>query len=302
MVNLSVMIGSLRLKNPVITASGTFGYGEEFAEYLDLSELGAITMKGISLEPREGNPQPRLWETPCGMLNSIGLQNVGLHRFLKEKLHHVRRFNAPVIANILGNSIDEYIELTKNLDGEVEAIELNISCPNVKKGGIFFGTDRAAMAELVSAVKGTLKKSLLITKLSPQADIKEFSKVAEDSGSDAISLINTIPAMAVDIEARRPVFKNIIAGLSGPAIKPIALRMVWEAVSTVKIPVIGIGGITTAEDALEFLITGATAIEIGTANFIDPLASIKIIEGIKEYMKRRGVSDIKEIIGSLTCV
>lgn len=299
MVNLSVMIGSLRLKNPVITASGTFGYGEEFAEYLDLSELGAITMKGISLEPREGNPPPRLWETPCGMLNSIGLQNVGLHRFLKEKLPHVRRFNVPVIANILGNSIDEYIELTKNLDGEVEAIELNISCPNVKKGGIFFGTDRVAMAELVSAVKRNLKKSLLITKLSPQADIKEFSKVAEDSGSDAISLINTIPAMAVDIEARRPVFKNIIAGLSGPAIKPIALRMVWEAVSTVKIPVIGIGGIMTAEDALEFLITGATAIEIGTANFIDPLASIKIIEGIKEYMKRRGVSDIKEIIGSL---
>lgn len=299
MVNLSVMIGSLRLKNPVITASGTFGYGEEFAEYLDLSELGAITMKGISLEPREGNPPPRLWETPCGMLNSIGLQNVGLHRFLKEKLPRVRRFNVPVIANILGNSIDEYIELTKNLDGEVEAIELNISCPNVKKGGIFFGTDRVAMAELVSAVKRNLKKSLLITKLSPQADIKEFSKVAEDSGSDAISLINTIPAMAVDIEARRPVFKNIIAGLSGPAIKPIALRMVWEAVSTVKIPVIGIGGIMTAEDALEFLITGATAIEIGTANFIDPLASIKIIEGIKEYMKRRGVSDIKEIIGSL---
>lgn len=299
MVNLSVMIGSLRLKNPVITASGTFGYGEEFAEYLDLSELGAITMKGISLEPREGNPPPRLWETPCGMLNSIGLQNVGLHRFLKEKLPRVRRFNVPVIANILGNSIDEYIELTKNLDGEVEAIELNISCPNVKKGGIFFGTDRVAMAELVSAVKRNLKKSLLITKLSPQADIKEFSKVAEDSGSDAISLINTIPAMAVDIEARRPVFKNIIAGLSGPAIKPIALRMVWEAVSKVKIPVIGIGGIMTAEDALEFLITGATAIEIGTANFIDPLASIKIIEGIKEYMKRRGVSDIKEIIGSL---
>lgn len=299
MVNLSVMIGSLRLKNPVITASGTFGYGEEFAEYLDLSELGAITMKGISLEPREGNPPPRLWETPCGMLNSIGLQNVGLHRFLKEKLPPVRRFNVPVIANILGNSIDEYIELTKNLDGEVEAIELNISCPNVKKGGIFFGTDRVAMAELVSAVKRNLKKSLLITKLSPQADIKEFSKVAEDSGSDAISLINTIPAVAVDIEARRPVFKNIIAGLSGPAIKPIALRMVWEAVSTVKIPVIGIGGIMTAEDALEFLITGATAIEIGTANFIDPLASIKIIEGIKEYMKRRGVSDIKEIIGSL---
>lgn len=202
MVNLSVMIGSLRLKNPVITASGTFGYGEEFSEYFDLSILGAITMKGISLEPREGNPPPRLWETPCGMLNSIGLQNVGLERFIKEKIPSVRRFNVPVIANILGNSVDEYIELARSLDGEVEAIELNISCPNVKKGGIFFGTDRVAMAELVSAVKRILKKSLLITKLSPQADIKEFSKIAEDSGSDAISLINTISAMAIDIETR----------------------------------------------------------------------------------------------------
>ncbi|MFN3740971.1 MAG: dihydroorotate dehydrogenase [Thermodesulfovibrionales bacterium] len=298
-MNISVKIGQLTLKTPVITASGTFGYGEEFSEYFDLSLLGAITMKGISLEPREGNPPPRLWETPCGLLNSIGLQNVGLERFLREKLPFIRRFNVPVIANILGNSIDEYIELTRGLDGEVEAIELNISCPNVKKGGIFFGTDRSAMAELVSVVKKNLKKSLLITKLSPQADIKEFSKIAEDSGSDAISLINTIPAMAVDIESRRPVFKNIIAGLSGPAIKPIALRMVWEAVSTVKIPVIGIGGIMTAEDALEFLITGATAIEVGTANFIDPLASIKIIEGIKDYMQRKKISDIKEIIGSI---
>ncbi|MCX7793445.1 MAG: dihydroorotate dehydrogenase [Thermodesulfovibrionales bacterium] len=298
-MNLSVKIGHLQLRNPVITASGTFGYGEEFAEYFDLSVLGAIAMKGISLEPREGNPPPRIWETPCGMLNSIGLQNVGLKRFLKEKLPFVRRFDVPVIANILGNSIDEYLELAKNLDGEVEAIELNISCPNVKKGGIFFGTDRQAMAELVNAVKRNLKKSLLITKLSPQADIKEFSKIAEDSGSDAISLINTIPAMAVDIETKRPVFKNITAGLSGPAIKPIALRMVWEAVSTVKIPVIGIGGIMTAGDALEFIITGAVAVEVGTANFIDPLASIRIIQGIEDYMIKRGLSDIEEIIGSI---
>ncbi len=298
-MNLSVMIGPLKLRNPVITASGTSGYGEELSQYFDLSLLGAITMKGISLKPMEGNPPPRLWETPCGLLNSIGLQNVGLERFLREKLPFVRRFALPVIANILGNSLDEYMELAESLDGEVEAIELNISCPNVKKGGIFFGTDRSAVAELVSAVKKTLKKSLLITKLSPQADIKEFSKIAEDSGSDAISLINTIAGMAVDIETRRPVFKNIIAGLSGPAIKPIALRMVWEAVSTVKIPVIGIGGIMTAEDALEFLITGATAIEAGTANFIDPLSSIKIIDGIKQYMNRNGISDIRQIIGSI---
>lgn len=299
MVNLSVRIGDLILKNPVITASGTFGYGEEFSELFDISRLGAITMKGISLEPMKGNPLPRIWETPCGMLNSVGLENVGLERFLKEKLPSVKRFHVPVIANILGNSLDEYLEIARSLDGEVEAIELNLSCPNVKGGGLFFGTDRSTMAEVVSHVKKNLRKSILITKLSPQVDIRIFSKIAEDSGSDAISLINTIPAMAIDIETRRPVFKNIIAGLSGPAIKPIALRMVWEAVSTVKIPVIGIGGIMTSSDAIEFLIAGATAVEIGTANFIDPLSSVKIIQGIEEYLRRKGISDINEIIKSL---
>lgn len=301
MVNLSVRIGSLVLKNPVITASGTFGYGEEFSEFFDLSRLGAITLKGISLQPREGNPPPRIWETPCGMLNSIGLENVGLDRFLKEKLPLAKRFNVPIIANILGNSKEEYTEIASRLDGEVEAIELNVSCPNVKMGGIFFGTDRESLKELMTSVRTKLKKTLLITKLSPMVDIKEFSKIAEDSGSDAISLINTIPAMAVDIGTRRPIFKNIVAGLSGPAIKPIALRMVWEAVNSVNIPVIGIGGIMTAEDALEFLITGARAVEIGTANFIDPLCSLKIIDGIKDYLLKNNINDINEIIKSLEC-
>lgn len=296
MVNLSVRLGRLTLKAPVITASGTFGYGEEFSEFFDLSRLGAITMKGISLEPRQGNPPPRIWETPCGMLNSIGLENVGLRRFLSEKLPFIKRFRVPLIANILGNSIEEYVELAKALDGEVEAIELNISCPNVKKGGLFFGTDRKAMAKLIGSVKKNLKKSLLITKLSPQSEIKEFSKIAEESGSDCLSLINTISAMAIDIETGRPVFKNIIAGLSGPAIKPVALRMVWEAASTVNVPVIGMGGIMNASDAIEFLMAGATAIETGTANFIDPLTPVKIIDGLEEYLKRKGLSDINEII------
>jgi dihydroorotate dehydrogenase (NAD+) catalytic subunit len=299
MVNLSVKIGHLTLKAPVITASGTFGYGEEFSEIADLKRLGAITLKGLSLLPREGNPPPRIWETPCGILNSIGLENVGLERFLKEKLPFIKKLNVPVIANILGNTVEEYVELAKNLDGEVEALELNVSCPNVKKGGIFFGTDRFALGELISAVKRVTKKSLLITKLSPQVEIREFSRIVEDAGSDALSLINTVPGMAVDIERRRPVFKNIIAGLSGPAIKPIALRCVWEAVQTVKIPVIGMGGIMTAEDCLEFLIVGARAIEVGTASFIDPLSAWKIIDGLEEHLKKRGIQDINTIIKSL---
>ncbi len=299
-MNLKVRIKEIEFKNPVITASGTFGYGTEFQEFIDLERLGGITLKGISLKPMEGNPPPRIWETPCGILNSVGLENVGIERFLKEKLPPLRRLNTRIIANILGNSIDEYIELAKILDGEVDAIELNVSCPNVKKGGIFFGTDRVALFNLVEAVRGVVKRSLLINLLSPQGDIRETASIAEDAGSDAISLINTIPAMAIDIKERRPVFKNITGGLSGPCIKPVALRMVWEAVSTVKIPVIGMGGITDANDALEFIIAGATLVAVGTQNFINPECTLRIIEGIEDYLRKNSIEDINMLRASLT--
>ncbi len=299
-MNLKVKIKDLEFKNPVITASGTFGYGIEFQDFIDLERLGGITLKGISLKPMEGNPPPRIWETPCGILNSIGLENVGIERFLKEKLPPLKRLNTRVIANILGNTIEEYIELARCLDGEVDAIELNVSCPNVKKGGIFFGTDRIALFNLVEAVRNVVKKSLLITKLPPEGNIKETASIAEDAGSDAISLINTIPAMAIDIKERRPVFKNVIGGLSGPCIKPIALRMVWEAQGTVKIPVIGMGGITDAGDAIEFIIAGATLVGIGTQNFINPKCSLRIIEGIEDYLRKNSIDDINRLRASIT--
>ena len=265
-MGLAVEIGSLKLKNPVMTASGTFGYGEEYSEFLDLNMLGAVVVKGISLKPMEGNPPPRICETPCGMLNAIGLQNIGLKRFLKEKLPYLRQFDTKIIVNILGNTIQEYVRLSKELDDAgVDAIELNVSCPNVKKGGIIFGTDKRALSRLVSKVKQSAGKTLLITKLSPNvSDITEFARAAEESGSDALSLINTLRGMAIDIETRRPKLANIIGGLSGPAIKPIALRMVWEASQSVRIPVIGIGGIINAQDAIEFMLAGATAIQVGT--------------------------------------
>ncbi|MCX5719844.1 MAG: dihydroorotate dehydrogenase, partial [Nitrospirae bacterium] len=282
-MDLTVHIGHLKLKNPVMTASGTFGYGEEYSEFVDLNQLGAIVVKGISLKPMEGNPSPRICETPCGMLNAIGLQNVGLKRFIKEKLPYLRRFDTKVIVNILGNTMQEYKRLSEVLDGAgVDGIELNVSCPNVKKGGIIFGTDKKILARLIGKVRQSVKKAVLITKLSPNvSNIREFSKVAEDAGSDAISLINTITGMAIDVETRRPKLANIIGGLSGPAIKPIAVRMVWEASKAVKIPVVGIGGIMNAMDAIEFMLAGATAVEVGTANFVNPRVTIDIIEGIE---------------------
>jgi len=300
-MDLTVHIGNLKLKNPVMTASGTFGYGEEYSEFIDLNMLGAVVVKGISLKPMEGNPSPRICETPCGMLNSIGLQNVGLKRFLKDKLPYLRKFDTKVIVNVLGNTLQEYVRLSKSLDDAgVDAIELNVSCPNVKKGGIIFGTDKKALARLLSKVRASVNKALLITKLSPNVpNIPDFSRIAEDAGSDAISLINTIPGMAIDIETWKPKLANIIGGLSGPAIKPIALRMVWEASKAVKIPVIGIGGITSTNDAIEFMLAGATAIEVGTGNFINPRLTVEIINEIETYLQKKSIHNVTDIIGGL---
>ena len=300
-MNLSVTIGHLKLKNPVMTASGTFGYGEEYSEFVDLNKLGAIVVKGISLEPMDGNPPPRICETPCGMLNAIGLQNVGLKRFIKEKLPYLKNFDTPVIANILATTIQAYVRLSKALDDAgIDGIELNVSCPNVKKGGITFGTDKKTLSRLISKVRQSVKKAVLITKLSPNvSNIQDFAKVAEDSGSEAISMINTIQGMAIDIETRRPRLSNITGGLSGPAIKPVAVRMVWESHNKVKIPIIGMGGITDAGDAMEFMLAGATAVAVGTANFINPHVAESIITGIEDYLKRKGIGDVKEIIGGM---
>ncbi|MFA4917927.1 MAG: dihydroorotate dehydrogenase [Thermodesulfovibrionales bacterium] len=300
-MDLTVDIGSLKLKNPVMTASGTFGYGEEYAEFVDLNMLGAVVVKGISLEPMQGNPSPRICETACGMLNAIGLQNVGLKSFLKDKLPYLKNFDTKIVVNILGKNIQEYVRLSKSLDDAgVDAIELNVSCPNVKKGGIAFGTNKKILAKLITKVKQSVSNATVIAKLSPNvSNIQDFAKTAEDSGSDAISLINTIPGMAIDIETRRPKLANITGGLSGPAIKPIALRMVWEASGAVGIPVIGVGGIINADDAIEFMLAGATAIQVGTGNFLNPRATSDIIEGIQLYLKRKAIHDIKKVIGSI---
>jgi dihydroorotate dehydrogenase (NAD+) catalytic subunit len=300
-MDLTVHIGHLILKNPVMTASGTFGYGEEYSEFVDLNRLGAIVVKGISLKPMEGNPPPRVCETPCGMLNAIGLQNVGLKEFLKKKLPYLRRFDTPVIVNVLANTIQGYVRLSKALDDSgVEGIELNVSCPNVRKGGISFGTDKKTLARLLLKVRQSVKRAVLITKLSPNvSSTQEFSKIVEDSGGDALSLINTIPAMAIDIETRKPRLANITGGLSGPAIKPVAIRMAWESYNAVKIPIIGMGGIMNADDAIEFMLAGATAVAVGTAHFVNPGVTIEIIEGIEQYLKRKELNDVKEIVGSL---
>lgn len=298
---LTVNIGHLKLKNPVMTASGTFGYGEEYSEFVDLNKLGAVVVKGISLKPMEGNPPPRICETPSGMLNAIGLQNVGLKKFLKEKLPYLRAFDTKVIVNILGNTVQEYVKLAKALDeAGVDGIELNVSCPNVKQGGIMFGTDRKALAKLIAKVRRVVSKSVLITKLSPTvSNIPEFARTAEENGSDAITLINTIPGMAINVETWKPRLSNITGGLSGPAIRPIAIRMVWEASRAVGIPVIGVGGIMNTQDALEFMLAGATAIEVGTGNFLNPLATVEIVNGIWTYLDKKGISNVKDIIGGV---
>ncbi|OGP18650.1 MAG: dihydroorotate dehydrogenase B catalytic subunit [Deltaproteobacteria bacterium GWC2_55_46] len=283
-----------------MTASGTFGYGSEFAPYMDLNKLGAIVVKGLSLYPRQGNPGPRIVETPSGMLNAIGLQNVGVDDFIERKLPLLKGVDTHVIANIFGETVEDYVEVARRLDAAkgVAALEINISCPNVKKGGIVFGTDPNEAFKVVSAVRKATRLPV-ITKLSPNVtDIKVMVKAAEDGGSDAISLINTITGMAIDVERRRPVLATATGGLSGPAIRPIAVRMVWQAAQVAKVPIIGMGGIVTAKDALEFIIAGATAVQVGTANFIEPDASVKVVDGIEEYLVRKNMK-LEELIGSL---
>ncbi|OGQ52859.1 MAG: dihydroorotate dehydrogenase B catalytic subunit [Deltaproteobacteria bacterium RIFCSPLOWO2_02_FULL_53_8] len=297
---LAVDIAGIRMKNPVMTASGTFGYGLEFDRYTNLDSLGAIIVKGLSLKPRPGNPGPRIVETPCGMINAIGLQNVGVDVFINDKLPLLKKFDTPVIANIFGETIADYVEVAKRLDGAggVAGLEVNISCPNVKAGGIVFGTDPIEAHKVVSAVR--VATSLpVITKLSPNVtDIRVMVRAVEDAGTDAVSLINTITGMVIDIEARRPAIANKIGGLSGPAIRPIAVRMVWEAASVAKTPLIGIGGITTGPDALEFILAGATAVQVGTANFIDPDSAVKVAQGISEYVTRHKTS-VVELVGAV---
>lgn len=298
---MRVNIGGIEIRNPVMTASGTFGYASEFDELMDLNRLGAIVVKGLSLEPSKGNPPPRIVETPCGMLNAIGLENVGLAAFVKKKLPFLRRLDTPVFVNVYGKSTEEYAELAarlEDIDG-VSGIEVNISCPNVKSGGMAFGAYPESAAEVIRAIRKQIAKPLMV-KLSPNVtDITEIAKSVEAEGADSISLINTITGMAIDIETRRPKIGNITGGLSGPAIKPVALRMVWQVAQTVKIPVVGIGGIMTATDALEFLIAGAVAVQVGTANFINPHATTDIIDGIETFLMERNISDISDIIATL---
>jgi len=299
MVNLSFSVGDLVFKNPVLTASGTFGYGTEFEDFLDVSKLGGIILKGTTLEPREGNPYPRMAETPSGMLNSVGLQNRGIDYFEKNIYPHVSDYNTNVIVNINGSYIDDYVALTERINklDKISAIELNISCPNVKMGGMAFGTNLNSTREVTKAVRAVCSKKLIV-KLSPNVtNIVDFARVAEEEGADSVSLINTLLGMAVDIKNMKPALSTITGGLSGPAIKPVALRMVWQVAKSVKIPVIGIGGILNTSDAIEFLLAGATAVQIGTASFIDPQASVKIVEGIRAYLADKGFSDIKELIG-----
>ena len=299
--NLSVEIGRLRLRNPVMTASGTFGYGEEYAPYVNLSRLGAIVVKGLSLKPRMGNPPPRIVETPCGMLNAVGLQNVGVNAFIGEKLPFLAQFDLPVIANIFGESVEEYVKVAEILSqaSGVHGLEVNISCPNVKRGGIAFGANPDMAADVTRRVKASTDLPVII-KLTPNVtDITEIAESVEAAGADAISLINTITGMSVDIERRVPHLRNITGGLSGPAIKPVALRMVWQVIQRVSVPVIGLGGIMTARDALEFLIVGARAVQVGTAHFIHPHAAIDILEGIEDYLEQHQFDDINQLIGTL---
>ncbi len=299
--DLSVEIAGIKMRNPVMTASGTFGYGEEFSPYLDLDTLGAIVTKGLSLAPRAGNPTPRIVETPGGMLNAIGLQNVGIDAFIEKKIPFLRNLNTPVIVNFFGNSIDEYAELAARLDlvPEVAAMEINISCPNVKHGGIAFGVDPKAAFSVVKAVREMTIKPIIV-KLSPNVtDIVEMAQACAEADADALSLINTLTGMAIDLDKRKPVLANVTGGLSGPALKPLALRMVWQVSRAVKLPIIGIGGITNAIDALEFMLAGATAVQIGTANFINPGIAQKITEDMELYLVKNGITDVKELVGAL---
>ena len=301
MVQLNTKIGSLELKNPVMTASGTFGYGTEYADFMDINRLGAIIVKGTTLNPRQGNPYPRMAETPSGMLNAVGLQNKGVDYFVDHIYPVVSKFQTNVIVNVSGSSIEDYAQcasIINTLDC-IPAIELNISCPNVKQGGMAFGVKPESAAQVVSAVRKAYDKTLIV-KLSPNVtDITEIARAVEGAGADSVSLINTMLGMAIDAERRKPILSTVTGGMSGPAVKPVALRMVWQVAKAVKIPVIGLGGICSATDAIEFLLAGASAIQIGTANFIDPSISEKVVDGIEEYLVRHGFNSVQEIIGAL---
>ncbi len=299
-LDLTVNIGKIQLQNPVIVSSGTFGFGEEFEDFFDLNDLGAIVTKGISLKPMGGNPPPRIFETEGGILNSIGLQNPGLQAFIKKKLPYYRRLKTHLIVNFFGKTQQEYIELAKRLDdvAGISALEMNISCPNIEKKGILFGADPQMAYRLVKAVRKVTSLTLII-KLSPNVtDIALMAKSVEEGGADAVSLVNTFRALAVNIHTRKPELGNVIGGLSGPAIKPIALRMVWEAYQSIGIPIIGMGGIMCAEDAIEFILVGASAIQIGTANMINPRTGIEVIQGIKTYLTQNKIHRLQELIGN----
>jgi dihydroorotate dehydrogenase (NAD+) catalytic subunit len=301
MVQLNTKIGSLELKNPVMTASGTFGYGTEYADFMDINRLGAIIVKGTTLAPRQGNPYPRMAETPSGMLNAVGLQNKGVDYFVDHIYPEVRKFQTNVIVNVSGSCIEDYVQCASiiNTLQDIPAIELNISCPNVKQGGMAFGVKPESAAQVVSAVRKAYDKTLIV-KLSPNVtDITEIARAVEGAGADSVSLINTMLGMAIDAEKRRPILSTITGGMSGPAVKPVALRMVWQTAKAVKIPVIGLGGICSATDAIEFLLAGASAVQIGTANFIDPSISEKVVDGIEEYLTRHGFNSVEDIIGAL---
>lgn len=299
-MNLKVKIGNLTLQNPVMTASGTFGFGREYKEYIDLNKLGAIVVKGITLKPKKGNPPPRIFETSSGVLNSIGLQNPGLQGFLEKELPFLDNLDIPVIVNIAGETIEEFVYIAEKLDKvNIEGIELNLSCPNVKKGGMSFGINPEDIFNITKEVRKITIKTVIV-KLTPNVtDIGICAKAAEEGGADGVSLINTVAGMAIDLENRKPFFNNIIAGLSGPAIKPIAIKMVYEVSKSVKIPIVGMGGIMNFKDALEFMVAGASAVGIGTCNFINPKCTIDVIDGIKKYLIENKIEDINKIIGSL---
>ncbi len=301
MADLSVNIGRLQMQNPVMTASGTFGYGEEYADFMDISKIGGIIVKGTTLNHREGNPYPRMAETPSGMLNCVGLQNKGVDYFIEHIYPRIRGIKTNMIVNVSGACVDDYVATAEKINAleDIPAIELNISCPNVKQGGMAFGTTCAGAESVVSAVRKAYKK-VLIVKLSPNVtNIAEIAKSVEAAGADSVSLINTLMGMAIDAERMTPVLSTITGGLSGPCVKPVALRMVWQVSKAVKIPVVGLGGIMNATDAIEFFLAGASAIEVGTANFIDPAVTMKIISGINDYLDRKGFKSVKEIVGAL---
>ena len=301
-VDLSVPLGPLRLANPFIAASGCFGYGVEYADLFELDTLGAVAVKGLFLEEREGHPPPRIVETPSGMLNAIGLQGVGVHRFVREYLPALRERRAVVIVNICGVTVEEYAEIARVLSdaGGVAAIELNISCPNIKEGGITFGCDLGGTHKVVSAVRRATRLPI-IPKLTPNvADVTPFARAAEEAGADAVSLVNTFLAMAIDVETRRPRLSNVLGGLSGPAIRPIAVRMVYECAEAVRIPIVGIGGISTVSDALEFILAGASAVQVGTAAFVDPFIWARLVDGLREYLTRHHVPKVTDLIGAVS--